>query len=206
MVFRKISLIVVLLSLLQVGFTWYNQDTSKNESPSSSGGAKAAKGALTATSDRDAAEKPETAVNTKAATEAISGAMAAQAVSHTLPSIQSRPSPLNPSIMQIQTQINDIIRLNEGLRSRYREQVDEIQKINEQSRIHKRILEEINSQREAKKMLPKAEDADTILEQEKIRLIEKQAQENRKFIEGLEQEDSQNTNQKPAPGTAPSRP
>jgi len=96
-----------------------------------------------------------------------------------------KPVPAVPDIQALQKQIQEIIALNENLKLRYRGQVAEIQKISEQARIHQRMLQQFAH---ANVKAPyRAEDVKTILEQEKIRLIQVQTRENQNFIRNLEQ-------------------
>lgn len=88
------------------------------------------------------------------------------------------------SIPDIQTQLTEIIRLNEQLQRQYREQVGDIQKVAEQARIHQKILSDIERNRAAKPG-PTTADANAVLEQAKIRMIEEQTRKGAAFIEDL---------------------
>ena len=96
------------------------------------------------------------------------------------------PSPGEPNIKKIQKQINDIIKLNENLKVRYQSQASEIQRITDQAKIHRQILENMSNLK-GRKILVKPMDRDEVLRQEKVRLIQKTTEENRKYVETLGQ-------------------
>lgn len=101
----------------------------------------------------------------------------------TLPtSITGLPvSAADHQIVDIQNQINDIIKLNESLKIRYENQAQEIQKINEQAKIHQRILSQIESTRAP------IQTTDALLVSEKVKIIADQTQRNKDFIASLGQ-------------------
>lgn len=203
MKFKTIRIALTIVILGSIGFTWANQPSKdkptalKKESNAAAASSKTlSKSGPSKDTDNKVGESTQLSVPT---TNPASGAQAVRAISQTMASVKPLPRGLpDPSITKIQAQINDIIRLNESLRGKYKDQVDEIQRVNDQARSHKRILEEINSRRQKEKPSLKPSDAETILQQEKIRLIRQQTDENKKFIDGLEQGKGREDNQKPA--------
>lgn len=91
---------------------------------------------------------------------------------------------MDPQVVKIQKEIQGILKLNEELKDRYRSQVKEIQRINEQAKIHQKILDDI-SKIPRKPVVLKPQDTEELLKQEKLRMIEQETVANRKFIEGL---------------------
>lgn len=87
----------------------------------------------------------------------------------------------DPEIMKIQAQIREIVKINESLKNNFAGQAAEIQKINDQSRIHQKILSELDT---GKKNTANA-NPENFLNREKVRLIEEQTEKNQKFIADL---------------------
>ncbi len=91
------------------------------------------------------------------------------------------------SVARIQTQIQEMLRVNEGLKRQYRSQAADIQKVMEQAKIHQQILKGLDElkDKKVKQPAPQVFDAKEVLRQEKIRLIEEQTQMNQAFLKGL---------------------
>ena len=103
----------------------------------------------------------------------------------------------DPSIVRIQQQINEIMRLNEMLKGRNQSQMAEIQRISDQARIHQKILKNLQVEAETEgKEEVKASDAAAILYQEKLRLIRDETETNRKKIQELQEKNSQESDKK----------
>lgn len=97
----------------------------------------------------------------------------------------------DPEILKIQNQIQEIIKINEDLKNNYADQAAQIQKISEQAKIHEKILKDLE---ETKKFSRPA--TENYLDLEKVKLIQKETEENRKFLTSIQ-------NQKPGQGQAP---
>ncbi len=91
--------------------------------------------------------------------------------------------PIDISILNLQKQISDIIKLNESIKASQQTQVGEVQRIIEQARFHQRILTELKEGEEKGEAKPS--DAETLLKQEKVRLIGEQTEQNKEFIEEI---------------------
>jgi hypothetical protein len=106
--------------------------------------------------------------------------------------VQKSPVPSLPSgavdtsVVNIQNQIKEIIRINESLKANEQRHLAEIQRIMDQARVHQRILEELRAAKGTKGKA-KPSEAEELLRQEKLRLIQEETEKNKKFIEGLEQ-------------------
>ena len=92
----------------------------------------------------------------------------------------------------VQKQIQEIIRLNEKMQTQHREQAAELQRIQEQASIHKKILADLEKARSVR-AIAVPPDQTELLRQEKLRLIRQQTQENYRFLSHLKE-----SNQKPA--------
>lgn len=104
----------------------------------------------------------------------------------------------DPAVLRLQQQINEILMLNESIKEQFKAQSAEIQRISKIARLHKKILEDLtvppNKERELK-----LSDAEEILRQEKLRLIQKETERNKAFLDNL-----QHAEETPGQGT-PSR-
>ncbi len=108
-----------------------------------------------------------------------------------IPSLPKIPPPVTPtgidnSILKIQQQIKEIIKLNDTLKLRYADRAAEIQRISEQARIHQHILEQLQKIPKSRPTVS-AVDTDEILRQEKIRLIRDETKKNHQLIQNLNQ-------------------
>lgn len=90
-------------------------------------------------------------------------------------------------ITRIKTQIQDIIKINEGLKANYADQAAEIQKISEQARIHQRILKDLETAKVQQKAVQTT--PQNFLDNEKIKLIQKETEKNQKYLETLKTSD-----------------
>ena len=97
----------------------------------------------------------------------------------------ARPPAADTRIAEIRAQIEGIVKLNESLKARYRDQAAEIQRITEQARIHQRILSDLETARKVRTAV-RPVDTTEILEQEKIKLIKQETQKNQNFLQDLE--------------------
>ncbi len=115
-----------------------------------------------------------------------------------IPAIPSIPKVLKPSqtipkaavqdpeVERIKKQIQDIIKINEGLKAHYADQAAEIQKIGEQAKIHQKILRDLETTRSQQKTSTNSE---AYINQEKIRLIRNETEKHQKFIDALQQKE-----------------
>ena len=112
-----------------------------------------------------------------------------------LPQGLQQPIPValsqDPEIIRIRKQIQDIIKINEGLKATYASQAAEIQKVSEQAKIHQRILQDLEAARAQQQMASPSSEA--YLNQEKIRLIQKETEKNRKFLDTLKNQNLSKT-------------
>lgn len=88
---------------------------------------------------------------------------------------------LDPDILRIQKQIQEIMKINESLKTNFSGQAAEIQKISDQAKIHGEILKDLDSSRKV------AEEASSekYLNKEKLRLIREETEKNQKFLQEL---------------------
>lgn len=110
-----------------------------------------------------------------------------------MPDLPPIPAALSqdPEIIRIRKQIQDIMKINEDLKASYAGQAAEIQRVSEQAKIHQRILQDLEV---AKKQQQAARPtSEAFLNQEKIRLIQKETEKNRKFLETLQGQDLSKT-------------
>jgi hypothetical protein len=100
--------------------------------------------------------------------------------------VVARPSAkTDPAVEKIQSQIQEILRVNEGLRVQYKDQAADIQKIMDQARIHREILKGLDENRPLGQKPMELLDAKEILRQEKIRLIREQTAKNQAVLDDL---------------------
>lgn len=97
--------------------------------------------------------------------------------------------PPDAQIIDIQRQISEIIRINESLKQRYQSQAGEIQRIVEQSKIHQRILNDLE---ESNRKKQEDLNADSQLKKEKVSLINEQTRKNKETIDLIEQGNASN--------------
>lgn len=88
---------------------------------------------------------------------------------------------VDPDIARIQKQIQEIMKINESLKTNFSGQAAEIQKISDQAKIHGEILKDLDS---GKKIAEDAS-ADKYLNQEKLRLIREETEKNQKYLQEL---------------------
>lgn len=88
---------------------------------------------------------------------------------------------VDPDIARIQKQIQEIMKINESLKTNFSGQAAEIQKISDQAKIHGEILKDLDS---SKKIAEEA-GADKYLNKEKLRLIREETEKNQKYLQEL---------------------
>jgi len=89
----------------------------------------------------------------------------------------------DPSIIEIQKQLQDIIKVHQDLEKQRNQDLAEIQKILEQSRMHQQLLSDLNRDQTA---AGKAKsEMDEIIRRQKIQIIEEQALKNKSELEKL---------------------
>jgi len=105
------------------------------------------------------------------------------------------------SVAKIQEQIQEMLRVNEGLRVQYRDQAEDIRRIMDQARIHREILKGLEDNKGLSQKPVELLDAKEILRQEKIRLIREETAKNQAFLDNLQKERNESvTNTPPKPG------
>ncbi len=92
----------------------------------------------------------------------------------------------DPSIAEIQKQLQEILKVHQSLELQRDRELEEIQKIMEQSRIHQQLLKDLAKPAQVKQQ-PVLEEA---LRREKIQIIEKEALKNQSKIEELKKKSS----------------
>ena len=99
-----------------------------------------------------------------------------------VPVASSDVSPLRElEIIKIQRQISQIVEANEKFKSLHKTQTEQLRQISEQSRMYKCMLRELEDKSKASLDLTPA-DVDEILRQEKMRIIEDEAGQNREAL------------------------
>ncbi|GEM_PF-3071784 len=89
----------------------------------------------------------------------------------------------DPSIIEIQKQLQDIIKIHQDLEKQRDQNLAEIQKILEQSRMHQQLLSDLSQDQKA---AGKAKsEMDEIIRRQKIQIIEEQALKNKSELERL---------------------
>lgn len=96
---------------------------------------------------------------------------------------QSVPS-YEQEIVGILQQINEILAANEALRSEHQSQLEQIKKITDQAVMHRRMLQEIDSNRKDSGVLSE-DDVSEILRQQKLRLIRNETEKSKAFLNAL---------------------
>lgn len=99
------------------------------------------------------------------------------------PAAPSEAGP-NPAIADTYRDLQEVIRIHQLLQAQHKDQLQEIQRITEQARIHQKLLKEMQTARERAAVKPAR--VDEILELQKIRLIQQQARENRAYLEKIQ--------------------
>ena len=88
------------------------------------------------------------------------------------------PKTQDATIQRIQGQINEIIRMNETIKGQQQRDIQEIQRIMDQSRIHQRLLQELKAGEEGKREI-KPSDVEVLISKEKLGIIEKETKKNK---------------------------
>lgn len=115
---------------------------------------------------------------------------AAKTAAKTVANGSAAPAMPQTSVKQIEDQLNEILTVNENLKKLYAEHVAEIQRVTEEARIHKQILQSLEAVKAAKN--PISADTQELLRQEKIRLIQQETDKNRQFLHDLNNGKSSN--------------
>lgn len=95
-------------------------------------------------------------------------------------------------ISRVQQEIKAIIKLNDSLKQDYSDQAAQIQKITEQSKIHQKILQNLESakqQNEEQNLALK----EAFIEREKVNLIKRETKKNQAFLKDLQEKRNQPT-------------
>jgi len=100
------------------------------------------------------------------------------------------PSVDQADILKVQQQIQHIMTTNQRFKSLHEEQLAKIRDINDQSAIHRRILDELQKHKGGGAEYTPT-DTEEILRQEKLRLIQQTAEENQDYLFDLEKSQEQ---------------
>lgn len=93
-----------------------------------------------------------------------------------------------PSILEIQKDLQEILRIHQTLQLQQLEQVREIQRITDQTKAQERLLKDFAAAREARKAARDSALIDEILRLEKLRLIREDVRQNRSRLERIQKE------------------
>lgn len=86
----------------------------------------------------------------------------------------------NQNVDQVQNQLKDVIKTNQGIQEDYMKRMEKIQAISMQAKIHQKILENIKNQSPSRPTT-----VQQAVQQEKIRLIADQARKNHELLKTL---------------------
>lgn len=179
----KWNVLFLIAVFISAGFTWPGQKKAASDGPQKSQSqtvtVKAEPRQSDAQSDEPAGE--EAAIPQLPQIPQIPKPVVPQGGFAKNPSIPSLPD----DIVKIQKEIREITEMNDQLKAKYKEQASEIQKISDQAKIHQRILQELQEQNAQTQALGK-NDARHLLEQEKIRAIQKETEEKKRYLQNLE--------------------
>ena len=92
-----------------------------------------------------------------------------------LPPAPPAPYPVNDEIIKAQKQIQEILKVNESLKSQYFNQAAEIERITEQAKIHQKMLQSVTP----------AELKNDLVAQQKVKIIHDETNKNHDYIESL---------------------
>lgn len=98
--------------------------------------------------------------------------------------IPPAPRHPDPSIVEIQKQLQEILQTHRTLELQRQQELAEVQKILDQSRMHHELVKDLN-RKPAGSPLPAKPEMDEALRRQKIQLIEEQALKNRTKLENL---------------------
>ena len=93
------------------------------------------------------------------------------------------------SIVQVKKRLQEIMRLNDSYKKQYQQQAVMIRKIQEQARIHKRILEDLETARAGRDQ-GLGMGTEELIRREKLRLIHDHTEKNYAFIDRLKSKES----------------
>ena len=117
----------------------------------------------------------------------------------TMPALPPTVLRQDPDIAKIQKQIQEIIKINDSLKSNYAGQAEEIQKISEQARIHQKILKDLEAARN--RQVGAKANPQKFMDLEKVKLIEKETNKNNQFLNNLKNQETSKKTQ-PVPQEA----
>ena len=96
----------------------------------------------------------------------------------------------NPTIAEIQQELQNIVQIHQTLQTQQYGQVRELQRIREQTKAHQQILKDLSPApkipKTAKETVARSPDMEEILRLEKIRLIQEQTRQNKAILEGIQ--------------------
>lgn len=175
--------ILLSLSIFSMAFQWPwevpQQSTNKRKAPTQ---------AASQTPSKPSKAGPQQAASNRSdAGESSSAAPSGVSAIGDVPveTVQSNVA----EVAQIQERISNIIKVNDSLKSRYKEQAKDIEQISVQAKVHQKLLTELKTPPTSSTVYP-AQDATEMLRQEKIRLIQEQTQKNQDFLETLNRTES----------------
>lgn len=89
------------------------------------------------------------------------------------------------NLTEINRQLQEIIRMNDAIKASQATKIAELQRIQEQAKIHQKILNNLVMSK-ATAPVVRPSDVDEVLRQEKIRLIREQASRNAEIVKAIE--------------------
>ena len=99
------------------------------------------------------------------------------------------PTPVKPSVLEIQKELEEIVQIHRSLQAQHRAQVAEIQRITEQAKAHQKLLQNLSPAPGGEEA--PAEDMDEAVRRQKILLIKEQARENREAHEEIKKKEAE---------------
>ena len=94
------------------------------------------------------------------------------------------PKPVDTSVIETQRQLQNILQVQKTLELQHQREILEITRIVEQARAHQQLLRELSAE-EAGGEAEKEKEFDKAVRRQKIKLIEKQTEENRAIVEEI---------------------
>lgn len=93
---------------------------------------------------------------------------------------------INPSVAEIQKELQEIVQIHRSLQQQHRAQMAEIQRITAEAKAHQALLKNLAVSQKKVSASPSAADVEESIRIEKLRLIQEKARENRAAIEEIQ--------------------
>ena len=104
------------------------------------------------------------------------------------PVVLASPKIADPAVADIKAELDEIIRIHDVLERQQRSDVQEIQKIADQARIHQKLLQQLDTVRRAEAAKQRS-GVEEVLRIEKIRQIQKTAEVNKAYLDKIREEE-----------------